>query len=98
VKQRRRRDLLVDGVLVVRGPQRAPQLGRVGVETQHTIRVLLEQAFEPAFQAPGLSPIAPMTNQLDTASQLTHRNRGKVERHAARGHLSEEAAHAGVRP
>jgi hypothetical protein len=58
VEQSRRRDLLVDRMLVVRGPQRAPQLGRVGVETQHTIRVLLEQAFEPALQAPGLPTIA----------------------------------------
>jgi hypothetical protein len=39
-----------------------------------------------------------MTNQFDTASQFTHRDRGKVERHAARGGLGEEAAHAGVRP
>ena len=68
-------DLLVNGILRMGNPETPPHLGSFSIEIKNPVSKVLQHLSKPGLQQTGLRLIAPMPNQINTASQLTDRDR-----------------------
>ena len=75
MQQRDSSDLLVNGILRMKNPETPPHLGSISIEIKNPVSKVLQHLSKPGLQQTGLRLIAPMPNQINTASQLTDRDR-----------------------